>query len=76
MTNLIASLLIGLAGLADAATHSPRIEPPALPPHEMRRPVPRILCERPRTLALRRFEDRSAQVMCRGRVLVRIAVPG
>jgi hypothetical protein len=67
MTKLIASLLIGVAGLAGAATHSRRIEP---------RPVPRILCERPRTLELRRFEDRSAQLICRGRLLVRIAVPG
>jgi hypothetical protein len=75
MTKLIASLLIGVAGLTGAATHSRRIEPPAPPPAEPR-PVPRILCERPRTLHLRRFEDRSAQLLCSGRILARISVPG
>jgi hypothetical protein len=39
-------------------------------------PPPRIECERPRTLRLRRFEDRSARLECAGRILVRISVPG
>jgi hypothetical protein len=37
---------------------------------------PRVRCERPATLRLRRFEDRSARLECAGRVLVRVAVPG
>ncbi|HET7589197.1 MAG TPA: hypothetical protein VFK14_03285 [Solirubrobacterales bacterium] len=36
----------------------------------------RVGCERPRTLRLRRFEDRSARLECAGRVLVRVSVPG
>jgi hypothetical protein len=38
--------------------------------------VPRVHCERPGTLRLRRFEDRSARLECAGQVLVRISVPG
>lgn len=38
--------------------------------------VPRVGCERPWTLRLRRFEDRSARLECAGRVIVRISVPG
>ncbi len=38
--------------------------------------VPRVHCERPGTLRLRRFEDRSAWLECAGRVLVRVSVPG
>jgi hypothetical protein len=39
-------------------------------------PPPRVECERPRTLRLRRFEDRSARLECAGRVLVLVSVPG
>ncbi|HEX3733641.1 MAG TPA: hypothetical protein VHU86_00675 [Solirubrobacterales bacterium] len=39
-------------------------------------PPPRIECERPRTLRLRRFEDRSARLECAGHILVRVSVPG
>ena len=59
---LLASLLIVLAGLASG---------PDAP-----RSAPRLLCERPATLALHRFEDRSAQLLCGRRILVRVAVPG
>lgn len=38
--------------------------------------APRIECPAPQTLRLRRFEDGSAQVLCAGRVIVRISVPG
>jgi hypothetical protein len=38
--------------------------------------VPRVHCERPGTLRLRRFEDRSARLECAGQVLVRVSVPG
>jgi hypothetical protein len=38
--------------------------------------VPRVRCERPGTLRLRRFEDRSARLECAGHVLVRVSVPG
>jgi hypothetical protein len=41
----------------------------ATPPH-------RVDCERPRTLLLHRFEDRSARLECGGRILVRVSVPG
>jgi hypothetical protein len=36
----------------------------------------RIECRIPRELRLRRFEDRSAQLLCGRRVIVRISVPG
>jgi hypothetical protein len=38
--------------------------------------APRVRCEHPGTLRLRRFEDRSARLECAGRVLVRVSVPG
>jgi hypothetical protein len=38
--------------------------------------APKVFCERPRTLHLHRFEDRSARLECGGRVIVRISVPG
>ena len=37
---------------------------------------PRLHCDAPATLRLRRFEDRSAQLLCGRRVIVRISVPG
>ena len=37
---------------------------------------PRVFCERPRSLRLHRFEDRSARLECGGRVIVRVSVPG
>lgn len=75
MEALLASLLVAAAGLTGAVADRP---PPVPPPPRVAapRPVPRILCERPSTLRLRRFEDRSAQLICSGRVLARIAVPG
>ena len=44
-------------------------EPAAAPP-------PRVHCPAPATLKLRRFEDRSAQLLCAGRIIVRISAPG
>jgi hypothetical protein len=38
--------------------------------------TPRIECEHPATLRLRRFEDGSARLECAGRPLVRVSVPG
>ncbi len=38
--------------------------------------APRVHCERPGALRLRRFEDRSARLECAGRILVRVSVPG
>jgi len=38
--------------------------------------VPRVHCEHPGTLHLRRFEDRSARLECADHVLVRVTVPG
>jgi hypothetical protein len=38
--------------------------------------APRVECEPYRGLRLRRFEDRSAQILCGRRVIVRISVPG
>jgi hypothetical protein len=37
---------------------------------------PRVECEHPATLRLRRFEDGSARLECAGRTLVRVSVPG
>jgi len=36
----------------------------------------RVWCARPRTLHLTRYEDGSASLVCAGRVLARVAVPG
>lgn len=55
--------------LAKGLSAEPGAEPTAAPP-------PRVRCATPATLKLRRFEDRSAQLLCAGRVLVRISVPG
>jgi len=38
--------------------------------------APRVDCHAPATLRLRRFEDGSAQLLCSGRVIVRVAAPG
>jgi hypothetical protein len=37
--------------------------------------VSRVECEPDRGLRLRRFEDRSAQLLCGRRVIVRVSVP-
>lgn len=65
---------LGAFGPAGAAT-GPR---PALEPLPLPRPAaaPRLLCARPGALRLRRFEDGSAQLLCGGRLLARVAVPG
>lgn len=55
--------------LARGVGAEPAAEPVAAPP-------PRVHCAAPETLRLRRFEDGSAQLLCAGRVLVRVAVPG
>jgi hypothetical protein len=36
----------------------------------------RVWCARPNRLRLRRFEDRSAQLLCAGRIVARVSVPG
>jgi len=70
---LLASILTLALSLSSAgAHHRPLTKIPATPS----RAVPRVSCERPRTLRLRRFEDRSARLECGGRVLVRVSVPG
>jgi hypothetical protein len=65
---LLPLLLVSLSGLVTPLNDSAGSEP--------RSDVPRVLCERPRTLRLRRFEDRSARLECGGRVIVRVSVPG
>ena len=45
------------------------------------RPAPAAMplrtgCRAPRSLRLRRFEDGSAQLLCAGRIIVRVSVPG
>jgi len=65
---LLPLLLVALSGLAIPLDSSAGSEP--------RSGVPRVLCERPRTLHLHRFEDRSARLECGGRVIVRVSVPG
>lgn len=40
------------------------------------RVVPRLHCEAPATLRLRRFEDGSAQLLCAARPIARVSVPG
>jgi hypothetical protein len=59
---------VRVSGRSGAAGRAPRT---VLPWH----PVG-LRCERPRTLLLRRFEDGSAWVLCAGRVLARVSVPG
>jgi hypothetical protein len=54
-----------MAGMDERAA----AEPPAAAPA-------RVHCSAPQTLRLRRFEDRSAQLLCGHRVIVRISVPG
>ena len=39
-------------------------------------PASAVVCERPSTLRLRRFEDGSARLECGARLLVRVSVPG
>jgi hypothetical protein len=59
----------GTVGRAGADPADPRLDPPV--------PIPdRVSCSRPATLRLRRFEDGSAWLLCAGRVLVRVSVPG
>lgn len=58
--------LLGGASLADSRAPSPW----------KRTIAPRVECEQPRTLRLRRFEDGSAQLRCAGHILVRVAAPG
>jgi hypothetical protein len=66
LLTLCASLFsVGSFGIAEPL--APPVRPLA---------VPRVHCERPATLRLRRFEDRSARLECAGRVLVRVSVPG
>lgn len=46
------------------------------PAHPAARLAPRIECDHPRLLRLRRFEDGSARLECAGRLLLRVSVPG
>jgi hypothetical protein len=57
---------------AEPSLPVPRVASAAEPPLA----VPRVACELPRTLRLRRFEDRSARLDCAGRAIVRVSVPG
>lgn len=76
---LLVSLLV-LAFAVRTAGSSPSDRPVPAPAPGPTRPAPgpspRLACERPRTLFLRRFEDRSARLECAGRILVRVSVPG
>jgi hypothetical protein len=65
---LLLLFLLSLTGLAIPLHTSAGSEP--------HKGVPRVRCEHPRTLRLRRFEDRSARLECGGRVIVRVSVPG
>jgi hypothetical protein len=65
---LLPFLLLSLTGLAIPLKSSAGSEP--------RSEVPKVFCEHPRSLRLRRFEDRSARLECSGRVIVRVSVPG
>jgi hypothetical protein len=85
---LLAASLIALAVAVETSGETPSsIRAPHLgagpglrsalaPAHPAARPAPRVRCERPRTLRLHRFEDRSARLECAGRILVRVSVPG
>jgi hypothetical protein len=80
---LLAALLTFAVSLSSAGANRGAVPagygPPsgtAAPPSAPDRAVPRVNCERPRTLRLRRFEDRSARLECGGRVIVRVSVPG
>lgn len=80
----VATLAVSISSVGRTDT----VDPPPAVEHAHRlpfeavapaRPVPsppRVACKRPRTLLLRRFEDRSARLECAGRTLVRVAVPG
>jgi hypothetical protein len=68
MRLLLPFLLLSLSGLAIPLNTSAGSGP--------LEGVPRVRCERPRTLRLQRFEDRSARLECGGRVIVRVTVPG
>ncbi|MGV1047110.1 MAG: hypothetical protein ACOYD4_01110 [Solirubrobacterales bacterium] len=73
---LVLGISVWPACSPDAARVSERLgpgrpAPPALP----WRPL-RVECGQPATLALRRFEDGSAWLLCAGRVLARVSVPG
>jgi len=65
---LLLLFLLLLMGLAIPLNTSAGSEP--------RRGATTVFCGHPRTLRLRRFEDRSARLECGGRVIVRISVPG
>jgi hypothetical protein len=65
---LLTLLLLSLTELAIPLNSSAGSEP--------RSEVPKVFCERPRSLRLHRFEDRSARLECGGRVVVRVSVPG
>lgn len=59
----------GTVGRAGADPADSRLDPPVPTPD-------RVSCPRPTTLRLRRFEDGSAWLLCAGRVVVRVSVPG
>jgi hypothetical protein len=68
MRLLLPFLLLSLWGLAIPLNTSAGSEPQG--------GAPKVYCERPHTLRLHRFEDRSARLECGGRVIVRVSVPG
>lgn len=73
---LLASVATLLASVATAPAGAPKWPDPADVTPLPSDPAPRVFCEHPQTLQLRRFEDRSARLECGGRVLVRVSVPG
>jgi hypothetical protein len=74
---LLAASLVALAFSLSSAGRSSRAAAPSLSPaRALETPVLSTRCGFPHALHLDRFEDGSAQVRCRGRLLVRISVPG
>lgn len=73
---LLASIATLVVSLATSPAAPPEQWNPTAAPALRAAPAPRLFCERPRTLRLHRFEDRSARLECAGRVIARVAVPG
>jgi hypothetical protein len=72
---LAASVLALVFALSSAGAHREATPAfvPVLPAHP---PAFRTWCGQPSRLRLRRFEDGSAQLLCGGRLLARVSVPG
>jgi hypothetical protein len=74
----LAAIALGVVAAQPRASATPRLgmvhaNVPVATAHS--HPL-RVQCDRPSTLRLARFEDGSARLVCAGRVLVLISVPG